>query len=77
MNDLPAGDRAVPSNGQAVLLCLFRLQGLFRSTEVVSYSAFVPCLLQGLVSGGYFGDTIQWTEIRYQDFLSGSPHTEA
>ena len=56
-------------------ICFFRLWGLSRLTEVVSYSAFVPCLLQGLVWGGYFGDIIQWTEIRDQDFPSGSPHT--
>lgn len=47
-------------------VCLFRLWGLFRFTELFSYSVFVLCLLQGFVWGGYFGDTIQWTEIRDQ-----------
>lgn len=28
-------------------LCLFRVWGLFSSTELVSYSALVPCLLRG------------------------------
>lgn len=35
-------------------VCLFRLWGLFRLTEVVSYSAFVLCLLQDLVMGWLF-----------------------
>lgn len=77
MNDLPAWDREVPGNVQVLLFIYLGCEGCLRSTEVVTYFAFVLCLLQGLIWGGYFGDTIHCTEVKDQDFPSGSPHTQA